>query len=207
MPRIVGKTVERLIVYRRALAGHDVAAQENIFSHDLAALAHVSATQVRRDLMEIGFSGSTNHGYRVQGLVRKFDRILDAPGGQNAALVGVGNMGRSLLSYLSGRSANITVVAAFDNDPAKIGRVIAGCRCYDITELADRVKELGIRIAILTVPGSQAQTVADALADAGVTGILNLAPVPLGRRPEVHVEQVDIMRALEKAAHFAKQQK
>jgi redox-sensing transcriptional repressor len=206
MPRLSPRAIERLIEYRRALLGLATGVPESIFSHELAALVQVKPVQVRRDLMVVGFSGSSRHGYRVQALARKIDRILDAPGGQKVALVGVGNMGRALLSYLSGRSAKIALVAAFDNNPEKVGRVIAGCRCYDVDELADRVKELGIKVGILTVPGPQAQAAADALAEAGVTGILNLAPVPLSTRPGVHVEQVDIMRALEKAAHFAKQQ-
>jgi redox-sensing transcriptional repressor len=139
-------------------------------------------------------------------LLEDICRILDAPAGLNAAVIGVGNIGRSLISYFSGRSSKINIVAAFDNDPAKVGRVIAGCRCFDSVELRTRVRELGISLGIITVPAERAQATADALADAGVTGIVNFAPVPLRVRPEVFVEQVDIMRSLEKAAHFAKQQ-
>ena len=169
-------------------------------------MAHVTAVQVRRDLMDAGFSGSPSKGYNVERLIDHIGLILDAPNGMSAAVVGVGNMGRALLAYFSGRNSKINIVAAFDNDPAKIDRVIAGCRCYDSVELRARVKELGIAVGSITVPADRAQPTADALSDAGVTGILNFAPVPLRVRPEVHVEQVDIMRALEKVAHFAKQE-
>jgi redox-sensing transcriptional repressor len=96
---------------------------------------------------------------------------------------------------------------AFDSDPSKIGRVISGCRVYDTQTLYERVRELGAEIGIIAVPGPQAQAAADTLVEAGVTGILNFAPVPLSVRAGVHVEQVDIMRAIEKVAHFAKQEK
>ena len=195
-----------MILYRRALAGKAALRVETVFSHELAAMAHVTAVQVRRDLMDAGFSGSPSKGYNVERLIDHIGLILDAPNGMSAAVVGVGNMGRALLAYFSGRNSKINIVAAFDNDPAKIDRVIAGCRCYDSVELRARVKELGIAVGIITVPADRAQPTADALSDAGVTGILNFAPMPLRVRPEVHVEQVDIMRALEKVAHFAKQE-
>ena len=205
MKRIPGRTVERLIVYRRVLGGQADAGLESVFSHELAALAHVSAVQVRRDLMEAGFSGSPSRGYDVKELLERVDRILDAPEGIKAALVGVGNMGRALLSYFSGRNQKISVVAAFDSDQSKVGRVIAGCRCYPVTSITDKARQLGITLGIIAVPGPQAQLTADALLEAGVTGILNFAPVPLKARAGVFVEQVDIMRAIEKVAHFAKQ--
>jgi redox-sensing transcriptional repressor len=170
-------------------------------------MARVSAVQVRRDLMEAGFSGSPSRGYEVDELLGRIDRILDAPEGMRAVLVGVGNIGRALLSFLAGRGLKIEVVAAFDSDAAKIDRVISGCRVYDMQTLPERSLALGARLGVIAVPGPQAQAVADALVEAGVTGILNFAPVPLLVRAGVHVEQVDIMRALEKVAHFAKQEK
>jgi redox-sensing transcriptional repressor len=205
MKRIPTRTVERLIVYRRVLGSEADAGVESIFSHELAALAHVSAVLVRRDLMEAGFSGSPSRGYDVRELREKVDRILDSPEGIRAALVGVGNMGRALLSYFSGRNQKISVVAAFDSDQSKVGRVIAGCRVYTANSIADKARQLGVTLGIIAVPGPNAQATADALLEAGVTGILNFAPVPLKARAGVFVEQVDIMRAIEKVAHFAKQ--
>jgi redox-sensing transcriptional repressor len=207
MARIPSRTVERLIVYRRLLASRVDGSSRHIYSHELAGMARVSAVQVRRDLMEAGFSGSPSRGYEVDELLGRIDRILDAPEGMRAVLVGVGNIGRALLSFLAGRGLKIEVVAAFDSDAAKIDRVISGCRVYDMQTLPERSLALGARLGVIAVPGPQAQAVADALVEAGVTGILNFAPVPLLVRAGVHVELVDIMRALEKVAHFAKQEK
>jgi len=207
MERLSSKTVERLIVYRRLLASRGDGQSRHIYSHELAGLAKVSAVQVRRDLMEAGFSGSPSRGYEVDQLLGRIDRILDAPDGMKAVLVGVGNIGRALLSFLAGRGLKIQIVAAFDNDLPKIDRVISGCRVFDMQTLPERVRELGAYLGIIAVPGPQAQAAADALVEAGVTGILNFAPVPLSVRTGVQVEQVDIMRAIEKVAHFAKQEK
>ena len=207
MARLNSRTIERLIVYRRLLSATNGGQMKYVYSHEIAGLAHVSAVQVRRDLMEAGFSGSPSRGYEVGDLLSGIDTILDAPGGNKAVLVGVGNIGRAVLSFLSGRGMKVEVTAAFDNDPAKIDRVISGCRVYDVQMLDERVRELGTRVGIIAVPGPQAQAAADALVEAGVTGIVSFAPVPLLVRAGVAVEQVDIMRALEKVAHFAKQEK
>ncbi len=207
MERLSSKTVERLIVYRRLLASRGEGQARHIYSHELAGLARVSAVQVRRDLMEAGFSGSPSRGYEIDQLLDRIDRILDAPDGMKAVLVGVGNIGRALLSFLAGRGLKIEIVAAFDSDSSKIGRVISGCRVHDTQVLVERVRDLGAYIGIIAVPGPQAQAAADALVEAGVTGILNFAPVPLSVRAGIQVEQVDIMRAMEKVAHFAKQEK
>jgi redox-sensing transcriptional repressor len=207
MKRLNSRTVERLIVYRRILAVRGGGQSGHIYSHELAGLAKVSAVQVRRDLMDAGFSGSPSLGYEVDQLLDRIDQILDAPDGMKAVLVGVGNIGRSLLSFFAGRGLKVQMVAAFDSDPAKIGRVISGCRVFDTQGMTARVRELGAYIGIIAVPGPQAQAAAEALVEAGVTGILNFAPVPLRVRPGVNVEQVDIMRAIEKVAHFAKQEK
>jgi len=155
-------------------------------------------------MMEVGFSGSPSRGYDVAELLARIDCILDAPDGTRAVLVGVGNIGRALLSFLAGRGGRISIVEAFDNDPAKIDRVILGCRVCDIATLPERGRALGARLGIVAVPESQAREVADALVESGVTGILNFAPVPLSVKTGVYVEQVDIMRAIEKVAHFAK---
>jgi redox-sensing transcriptional repressor len=207
MGRLNSKTVERLITYRRLLASRAEGQPQHVFSHELAGLARVSAAQVRRDMMEAGFSGSPSRGYDVDELLGRIDRILDAPEGMKAVLVGVGNIGSALLSFLAGRGGKISVVAAFDNDPAKIDRVISGCRVYDIQSLPERVPTLGAQVGIIAVPESQARDTADVLVESGVTGILNFAPVPLPVRTGVYIEQVDIMRAIEKVAHFAKQEK
>lgn len=207
MERLNSKTVERLITYRRLLAARAAGLSQHMFSHELAGLARVSAAQVRRDMMEAGFSGSPSRGYDIDELLGCIGRILDAPEGMKAVLVGVGNIGRALLSFLAVRGGKISVVAAFDNDPAKIDRVISGCRVYDMQTMPERVRTLGARIGIVAVPESQARDAADALVESGVTGILNFAPGPLSVKTGVYVEQVDIMRAIEKVAHFAKQEK
>ena len=176
---ISGKTIGRLSLYRRLLNRLLNDSIRSVYSHELASLAGVTAAQVRRDIMNIGYSGNPNRGYDVQKLIDGIANFLDEPEGQNVALIGIGNLGRAILAYFAGRRPKLTIVAAFDIDPDKIGRVIHGCPCYSIDQMQRIVDELSIGIATLCVPATEAQNVAEKLVEAGFQGILNFSPVPL----------------------------
>jgi redox-sensing transcriptional repressor len=199
------KVVGRLSLYRRVLSNIRKTGSRQLFSHDLAALAGVSAAQVRRDIMHIGYSGNPNRGYGVNDLLESIEVFLDTPGGQRAALIGVGNLGRSILSYFSGRRPHLTITAAFDSDPEKYGRVILGCRCYSMEELDTVIRSQQICCAIITTPADAAQPTADRLVAAGVRGILNFAPATVRVPANVYVEDIDMATSLEKVAYFARQ--
>jgi redox-sensing transcriptional repressor len=53
------------------------------------------------------------------------------------------------------------------------------------------------------VPAQAAQNVAWELVEAGVTGLLNFAPVQIRVPPNVFIENLDLTSALEKVAYFA----
>lgn len=199
------KTIARLSLYRRLLKVLDGEGVRNVFSHQLATMAGCTAAQLRRDLMEVGYSGSPGSGYEVSRLADSIRDFLDVPGGQGVVLVGVGNLGKSLLSYFATRRTTLCVAAAFDNDPSKVNRVIHGCRCYPMESLSEVLKGHAMTMAVIAVPAAAAQGVAETLIRAGVRGLLNFAPVRLRVSPNVYVEDIDMMVALEKVAYFARQ--
>lgn len=156
-------------------------------------------------MMAVGYSGSPTRGYDVKELIKSIGAFLDAPKGMNVGLVGVGNLGRAILAYFSGRRPKLSIVAAFDDDPSKTNRKIHGCPCYPVSELTKIVEEKDIRIGIITVPAEAAQRVADELSAAGVRGLLNFAPVRIVAHRPIYVEDIDVTMALEKVAYFARQ--
>lgn len=202
---ISDRTIGRLSLYRRLLRDLLSDGEKNIYSHQLAAMAGGTAAQVRRDIMAIGYSGSPVHGYDIEQLLESIGLFLDASQTQNVALVGVGNLGRALLAYFVGRHPTLSIVAAFDTDPAKANRVIHGCRCYPLEDLKRLVTELDIRLGIIAVPAPEAQGVANVLCQSGVRGLLNFAPVRLWVPEHVYVENLDVTMSLEKVAYFARQ--
>ncbi|HSK11325.1 MAG TPA: redox-sensing transcriptional repressor Rex [Vicinamibacterales bacterium] len=198
-------TIGRLSLYRRILQEQLALGSRQIYSHELARLAVSTAAQVRRDLMTIGFSGSPRKGYAIPELAAAVEVVLARSVETAVALVGVGNLGRAILAYYANRQP-VRFAAAFDRAPEKTGRILHGCRCYPLADLAAVVSRERIHVGVIAVPSSEAQGVADQLVLAGVRGILNFAPVRLHVPPGMYVEHVDLMMALDKVAYYAHQQ-
>ncbi len=146
------KTVGRLSLYRRLLDDLRASGAENIYSHQLAHLAGVSAAQVRRDFMVIGYSGSPNRGYQVDTCLASIASLLDGDVYQEVALVGLGRLGQSLLAHFAGKRAQLRVTAGFDSEPALIGTTFQGCPVHSVEDMERVVADKNIRIAILAVP-------------------------------------------------------
>lgn len=198
------KTIGRLSLYRRLLANLKAEGVASVYSHQLAAMAGGTAAQVRRDLMGVGSSGSPKRGYDVAALAESIAGFLDDPAGQQCALVGAGNLGRAILAYFAGRRRLLSIVAAFDSDPAKVNRVIHGCPCHPVAALAEVAGERKISVGIITVPAGGAQPVADAMVAAGLRGILNFAPTPIRAPAGVYIDDIDMTMSLETVAFFAR---
>lgn len=205
MKKLPGKTVERLSEYRRTLLGYMDEGNNYIYSHELAGLLHITAVQVRRDLMLIGYTSVLKKGYDVKELIKTIGHIIDSEEGQNVAVVGVGNLGRAITSYFRGKRSKLNIVASFDNDPGKVSRVISGVKCYAMEDMADVIKSNRITIAILTVPPTYARQVAEEVIRHGIKGILNFTTVSLNMPPNVHLEEYDMITSLEKVAYFVKE--
>lgn len=201
------KTIERLSQYRRILLNCSANGQTHIFSHDLAALLNITAVQVRRDIMFLGYSSLQRKGYDIQDLIRTIGNLLDQHEIMHVAVIGLGHLGTAITTYFQGKRDKLDIVAAFDIHPDKIGRIIAGVTCYPLSDLNEVVKQLNITIGMITVPPESASEVASLLVAAGIKGILNFTTVPLNVTSEVYLEEYDMITALEKVAYFVKKQK
>ena len=205
MITLPGKTVERLSEYRRTLLACLNENRYYIFSHDLAARLHITAVQVRRDLMLIGYSSVRRKGYDVKELIDKIGSIIDPEFSMNISIIGMGNLGRALTGYFRGKRSKLNLVASFDIDPQKINKVISGVRCYHYNDIQDVIKELNISIAILTVPADAAREIAEEIVRFGIKGILNFTTKPLNVPSDVYLEEYDMITSIEKVAYFVKE--
>ena len=203
--KLPGKTVERLSEYRRTLLGCLNEKKNFIFSHDLAARLHITAVQVRRDLMLIGYSSVQRKGYDVRELIDTIGIIIDSEQSMNVAIIGIGNLGRAVAGYFKGKRSKLNLVASFDNDLQKVNRVISGVKCYSNNEMEKTMKELDIKIAIITVPPDFAKEIAEEAVRFGVKGILNFTTIPLNVPSWVFLEEYDMITSIEKVAFFVKE--
>lgn len=203
--KLPGKTVERLSEYRRTLLGCLGENKNFIFSHDLAARLHITAVQVRRDLMLIGYSSFQRKGYDVKELIEKIGTIIDSDESLNVAIIGIGNLGRAVAGYFKGKRSKLNLVASFDTDPQKINKVISGVKCYPHSEMERIIGELNIKIGIITVPPDFAKEIAEEIVRFGIKGILNYTTVPLNVPSWIYLEEYDMITSIEKVAYFVKE--
>lgn len=194
MARISEPTVRRLSHYYRVLEEVASEGRRMISSHRLAEREGITSAQVRKDLSTFGSFGRRGLGYNVDHLRGEIRAILGLDRRWRVAIVGAGHIGLALLAYRGFQEQGFDVVAAFDQDPATIGRSIDGLIVRDIAELSARdACDLGV----IATPVRAAQEVAEALVAAGVRGILNFAPRKLRVPPDVAVRTVDMTMELE----------
>lgn len=198
------KTLERLILYRIVLEQSVAQGVTHLFSKDLAALTGSNPAQVRRDLMVVGYTGNPQKGYTVSELVEKIRKLLEPAEGIPMALVGIGNLGRAVLGYFTRLKPKFNMVAAFDSDETKVGRIIAGCRCHHTSEIVDVLRPHRVQLGVVTVPEMYAQRVVDGLVAANVQGIVNFAPCPVKVPRSVYLENMQMTLTFEKVAYFAR---
>lgn len=182
----------RLPVYLRILGEQADEGVDSISSDRLAELAGVNAAKVRKDLSYLGSYGTRGVGYEVAYLVYQIRRELGLTHDWPVVIVGAGNLGQALLGYGGFGQRGFPVVGIVDVDPAKIGTVLGGVRVRHTDELRQIVHSRQVNIGVITTPAAAAQAAADLLVDAGVTSILNFAPVVLNVPRAIEVRKVDL---------------
>ncbi|MDE6140247.1 MAG: redox-sensing transcriptional repressor Rex [Alistipes sp.] len=198
------KTVERLSEYRRTLLSCHRQGITHIFSHVLAGMHGITAVQVRRDLMLIGFSSDTKKGYDVKVLIDFINNILDSETTTNIAIIGMGHLAQAITKYFNSKGLKLRIIASFDVDPAKVGHIIDDIPCYHMDQFEDKVENLDISIVIVSSPTEVATELVVPIINAGIKGVLNFTSVPLNFPQGIVVENYDITTILEKVAYFVK---
>jgi redox-sensing transcriptional repressor len=196
-PSVPKAVVSRLSLYLRELQQIKRDVSPTTSSTELGNRLGFTNAQVRKDLAYFGQFGYPGIGYRCDELISAIKGILGTNHAWPIALVGLGNLGRALLGYRGFTHQGFHIVAVFDNDPHKIGSQVDGIPIYALGKLAEVVSQKGIRLAVLAVPATEAQSVADEIVAAGIEGILNFAPVTLSLPKQIHSVGVDLAIQLE----------
>lgn len=193
-------TASRLGLYLRELQHFHRAGTETIKSNSLGRRLGLSDSQIRRDLALFGEFGKRGVGYNVVGLIAALRRALGTDGTWNTVLIGLGNLGNALVRYRGFEQQGFTLKAIFESDPAKIGTNVEGVPIYDIDRMERILPSMNIQVAILALPAGPAPALAVRLADLGISGILNFAPVSLSIKNEVPTVDVDLAVELQRLA-------
>ena len=199
--------VGRLSLYYRELHRLLEAEETSINSQQLGRLVDVSPAVVRRDLSALGTIGRRGVGYDIATLLDRIGTVLGSGVQWKVVLVGVGSLGDALLRYRGFERLGFKLIAAFDNDPARIGTATGGVEVHDAAELESVLAEVKPELAILAVPTEHASEVATRLVAAGVNGVLNFAPTTLRLPSGVAVVNVDLASELQLLAFSVQHRK
>jgi redox-sensing transcriptional repressor len=190
--RIPEATVARLPVYLRILVELAAERVPSVSSERLAELAGVNAAKVRKDLSHLGTYGTRGVGYEVEYLLYQMSQELGLNRQWPVVIVGAGNLGQALANYAGFDERGFSVAALVDVDPAKIGTQVHGVTVHHPDDLGSLVPVPGATIGVVATSAAGAQEAADRLVAAGVSSILNFAPVVLTVPRGVTVRRVDL---------------
>lgn len=185
-------SIRRLPSYLHIIRQSKDEGNEYISGTVIAQELHLEPIQVRKDLAITGIVGKPKKGYPVVALMAAIEHFLGWDEMQQAILVGAGNLGTALTGYPEFQYHGLNICAAFDQDPAKIGKRIHGVPIFSLETLPEQIKNLQAKIAILTVPSAHAQGVTDIMVSAGITAIWNFTNVKLKVPDTVLVQKEDL---------------
>lgn len=194
--------IGRLPVYLRALERLMQEDYEVTSSHELGLLLGISSAQIRKDLSHFGGFGKQGTGYHILYLTEQLKNVLNVDQVWNVALVGAGYLGRAVANYRGFSERSFRIACVFDSDPAKLGQLVGNCEVQDFRNAGAVINSLGVRVAMIAVPATSAQTVADRLIEHGVRALLNYAPISLNVAESVHVQHIDPVVHLQHMTYY-----
>jgi redox-sensing transcriptional repressor len=194
--------IGRLPIYLRALQRMADKGMRTTSSQELGDHVGISAAQIRKDISQFGEFGKQGTGYSIPYLLDKLREILKVDRIWDVALIGAGDMGHALARYQGFVNRGFNIVLVFDNDQSKIGQKVGDFIIEDTATMIEKIKSCGVKVAMLTVPASAAQEVADKLVQAGVKGILNYAPISLNVPTGVKVQHIDPATHLQRMTYY-----
>ncbi len=202
IPDISPLTLNRLSVYLRCLRILEAEGETKVSSGALADRFELSPAQIRKDLAHFGEFGVRGVGYDVESLGAHLHELLGLNAQHNLVVVGIGNLGSALCSFLGFNDSSFRVVAGVDADPERVGKQVGDITVQPLEALETVVESAGIEMGVLTIPPEAATQCYERLVASGIRSILNFAAVQLPHRSDVRVKNVDFRVFLEELAFF-----
>lgn len=202
--KIPRATLKRLPLYYRFVSSLKSKGIDRVNSKAISDALQIDSATIRRDFSYFGELGKKGYGYNIDSLLDFFKSELSESDMIKIAIVGVGNLGKALLTYNFSIHDDMTITEAFDVKEDVIGQKIGNVIVKDNDELITTLKKEEIDVVILTTPERVAQKVADELVQAGVKGILNFTHGRINTPSDVQVHQIDLGIELQSLLFFMK---
>lgn len=193
--------IRRLPKYHRCLNDMLERGIHRISSKDLSDVIGFSASQIRQDFNNFGAFGQQGYGYNVEELFNEISEIIGLSKQYRMIIIGAGNLGGALANYGFDK-LGFHVDALFDNNPDKIGKKLAGIDILDINILETYMTKNPVDIAVIAIPASIAQNIADRLSISRAKSIWNFAPTDISVPEDIKLESVHLVDSLMTLAYL-----
>lgn len=202
--KLTEQTLRRIPLYRQILLDLEVQGKDFVSSAYLANFFMIDDTQVRKDVSAIGYAGKPKSGYNTTGLRQAIEVFLGMNYENTAILIGAGKLGSALVEYPGLSEYGIKLVGVFDSDPDKVGKLVGDFSVLPVESLPRVTRSYDIGIAILTIPKSVAQEVADMIVELGIRAIWNFAPTQIAVPENVIIRNENMAVGLAMLSHYLK---
>ena len=198
IPEIV---IIRLPLYVRTLNELKLLNQTTVSSQHLGNLLQTTPAQIRKDFSHFGKFGKQGRGYNIDYLLDELRKILNLNQKWNTCVVGIGNLGQAVINYQGFKNEGYLIKAAFDISlPSRIDNKDIVIKT--ISDMKKTIKELNIKIAIVTVPAPDAQGVIDRLIESGIKAILNYTPTKPVLPKNIVCRNIDPVLSLQSMSYY-----
>lgn len=189
-------TLGRLPLYLQYLQSLPNDGNKNISATTISKGLGLGEVQVRKDLGSVIGTGKPKVGYVITELIDKLEKFLGCNDRKSAVIVGAGKLGRALLDYEGFKCYGLEIAAAFDNDASKCGVAPSAKHIYPMDCLEDFCRSNNVKIGIIAVPESSAQTVCDMMVKCNITAIWNFSPINLNVPEGIILQQENLALSL-----------
>ncbi|MDR3182646.1 MAG: redox-sensing transcriptional repressor Rex [Planctomycetaceae bacterium] len=149
------------------------------------------AVQIRKDLAITGLQGKPKIGYEVDQMIDSIEKFLGWDEPIVSILIGVEYLGEAILTFQILHDYGLRVVAAFSDNPQKIGTTIGYTPVYSRDKLAEEGNKTNAAVCILAADETLVQEATDlALQVKSIQGVWNLSPVKPNLPPHIEYEEV-----------------
>jgi redox-sensing transcriptional repressor len=168
---------------------------QNISATTMAKDLEMGEVQVRKDLACISMAGRQKVGRSRLQLIEDIEHHMNLAVKTGAVVVGIGNLGQSLMEYNGFSEFGMNILAGFDIQPvgkcSKTGKPI-----YAMNRLRSFCQSNEVGVGVITVPAENAQDVCDRMVECGIKAIWNFAPTHLVVPDDVLVQNENLAVSL-----------
>ncbi len=201
------QALKRMPYYLQHLKKLESDGVESISAPYIADILKLNEIQVRKDFAAISTTrGKPKSGFKIKELIFNMENFLGYNNNDDAVLIGVGSLGKALLSYNGFEHYGMNIVAAFDISKNIIGNEVGGKKVLHVEKTSEICRRLNIHIGIITVPEETAQIVCDQLVAGGVSAIWNFAPVHLSAPENILIQNENMAASLALLSKHLQQQ-